>query len=651
MYSLSKYPFLALRLITLFVIYTTCRIIFFVYNIEFFPNTDIDALGYMLFGGMRFDLTAILYTNGLYLLAVAIPFPFRLEYTKYYQWFWNLYYLVINTIAIAVNFIDTIYYQYTLHRSTFMVISEFENESNVGGIIFSGLFDFWPLTLAFLLVMGLFVFLFRLIKLAPSNMGSVAFYSIYLLLVIPLLYFSIIGIRGGFGSHTRPIAMNNAGEYVTRASQMSIVLNTPFTLIRTIKKKAFTRYSFFETESELKQVFDPEHPKRFTQEAQLDTNVVILIMESFGAEVSGFLNKELDNGTYEGLVPFLDTLMADSLTFEYGFAHGRKSIDAIPAIVSGIPSMIVPYVISNYGTNKINGLGSILDSQGYYTAFFHGAPNGSMGFNSIMNLAGFRSYFGMSEFKQAGLYNENSYDGTWGIWDDEFMQYMASTINELPQPFATTFFSLSSHHPNVIPEQFENKFKEGDTIGNYTFQYADYALKHFFEVASKMPWYDNTLFVIVADHATTNYHSEYKSDFGRYRIPIVFYKPDGSLRKLSQTVAQQSDIFPTVLDILNIDEEYFSYGNSLIDSDSPKFAVTYVNNNYQLVMGDWVMQYDGEVVNSFYNYKKDIELTTNLVESTEPAVLQDLEKMTVFLKAYLQQYNNRMIEDRLVLDN
>ncbi|MFQ3281198.1 LTA synthase family protein, partial [Reinekea sp.] len=467
----------------------------------------------------------------------------------------------------------------------------------------------------------------------------------------PLLYFSIIGIRGGFGSHTRPIAMNNAGEYVTRASQMSIVLNTPFTLIRTIKKKAFTRYSFFETESELKQVFDPEHPKRFTQEAQLDTNVVILIMESFGAEVSGFLNKELDNGTYEGLVPFLDTLMADSLTFEYGFAHGRKSIDAIPAIVSGIPSMIVPYVISNYGTNKINGLGSILDSQGYYTAFFHGAPNGSMGFNSIMNLAGFRSYFGMSEFKQAGLYNENSYDGTWGIWDDEFMQYMASTINELPQPFATTFFSLSSHHPNVIPEQFENKFKEGDTIGNYTFQYADYALKHFFEVASKMPWYDNTLFVIVADHATTNYHSEYKSDFGRYRIPIVFYKPDGSLRKLSQTVAQQSDIFPTVLDILNIDEEYFSYGNSLIDSDSPKFAVTYVNNNYQLVMGDWVMQYDGEVVNSFYNYKKDIELTTNLVESTEPAVLQDLEKMTVFLKAYLQQYNNRMIEDRLVLDN
>ncbi|HIF14690.1 MAG TPA: LTA synthase family protein, partial [Bacteroidetes bacterium] len=114
------------------------------------------------------------------------------------------------------------------------------------------------------------------------------------------------------------------------------------------------------------------------------------------------------------------------------------------------------FSLSKYCTNKIDGLGSILNKEGYETSFFHGAPNGSMGFESLSNLFGITNYYGMDNYKE-----KSDFDGVWGVWDDKFFAYFADELNKMEKPFFSSIFSCSSHHPYKIPKKFTNKFKKG----------------------------------------------------------------------------------------------------------------------------------------------------------------------------------------------
>lgn len=643
-FTLNKFNFIAFRLVAVMLIYTACRLVFYVYNQDLFPDVDGSTLMTILAGGIRFDLTAILYLNLIYFLFISVPLSRRFESSKSYKHLSNGYFIVVNLVGIAGNLMDTVYYQFTLQRTTFSVLDAFQHEQNITSIIFTAMFDFWPVTIAFFALVWTLVWTAKVSNLKTSNLRSLYYVPSHSALTVAVLALSILGMRGGLGYSTRPIAMNNAGEYVEKANQMAIVLNTPFTFLRTINKTSFPRLSYYDNEEDLAKVFTPVKKNAVESNDSQPLNVVVLIMESFSAEMSGFLNPGLNGADYKGYTPFLDSLLTKSLTFEYGFAHGRKSIDAIPAVVAGVPSMKVPFVISHYGTNELQGMGKILGQQGYHTSFFHGAPNGSMGFSAIMNLSGFEHYYGMTEFNESGLYGEEAFDGTWGIWDEEFLQYMAKTQSTLPTPFVSTFFSLSSHHPFEIPARYQGQF-DAETERLSTFRYADYALQRYFETAKQQPWYDNTLFVITADHSSLAAYDSYKTDLGKFRIPILFYKPDGSLKQWVSGVAQQSDIFPTILDILNNDAEYFSFGSSLLDESTPKYAISYVNDNYQLVKGDYLLQFDGEKVTALYRYKTDTFLRNNIKDNSE--VQEDKQSLVAFLQAVLQQYNNRMIDNKL----
>src|SRR5690606_24927473 len=123
------------------------------------------------------------------------------------------------------------------------------------------------------------------------------------------------------------------------------------------------------------------------------TNVVIIILESFGKEFIGFYSGEK---TY---TPFLDSLLGQSLTFTGGFANGKKSIEAVPSIFASIPSLQDnPYISSQYNSNRIIGLPELLKEHGYTSAFYHGATNGSMRFDSFAQFIGFDHYVGKKEY-------------------------------------------------------------------------------------------------------------------------------------------------------------------------------------------------------------------------------------------------------------
>jgi len=628
------YLVLIYRLAILLFIYALLRLGFYFNNISLFPSVTAEKLGVMMLGGMKFDLVALLYLNSLFLLLQVIPFRFRynLIYQKVSKWI----FLVTNALGIALNLIDFAYYRFTLKRTTGTVFEQFSNEENKFKLALDFLWDYWYLLILFLISLYLLSWLYNRVSIKPPKNFNYVKYISHSLAFIFIIGLTIIGIRGGWRHSTRPITLSNAGLYVDKPEEMYIVLNTPFSIIRTIGSVQLKPVHYF-NEKELESIYNPIHVPQ-PDSAFKPLNVVFLIIESLGKEHIGALNKTLDNGNYKGYTPFLDSLIGESFTFTQTFANGRKSIDALPSIISGIPSIEEPFVLSVYSGNETNSVAQLLKKKGYETAFFHGAPNGSMGFSAYTKLAGIDNYFGKTEYN-----NDADFDGIWGIWDEPFMQFMAQKLNTFKEPFFSTFFSLSSHHPFKVPEKYIGKFPKGPLPVQEPVGYTDMAIRRFFETASTMPWFKNTLFVLCADHATVSYFPEYQTVAGAYSIPIVFYYPGGYLKGIKDHLVQQIDIVPTVLNFLNYDQPYFAFGFDAFKKDTTNFVINNNGSSFNFYQGDYLLLSDGNTSTQLFDVKKDKFLKNNIV-NTLPEVQSSMEE---HLKAFIQQYNNRMIANEL----
>lgn len=637
----SVFRVLALRLILLLFLFSVQRLAFYFYNHSLFDQVTLSSLSYMLYGGVQFDLTAILYFNLLYIVLLLVPFTFR--YNKSYQKMLDVLFVFTNSVAFVMNSADVIYYRFSLRRTTFSVLKEFENESgHLMKMLSQFVFTYWYVTLFLVLLLSLFVWSVKQIPVRNAKPKINLFFflanTVLLGLVVALC---VVGIRGGIGKHVRPITLSNASKYVVNVNERAIVLNTPFSFFRSMETKGFERKKYYANEGLLNDVYTPVHEANDTNQF-VPLNVVIIIWESFGKEYTGFYNEHLDKGKYKGYTPFMDSLLNESHVCFYSYANGRKSIDAMPSVFASIPSLQEPFVLSHYSGNQFKGLPLVLKDKGYYSAFFHGAPNGSMGFDAFAKQAGFDVYFGKDEYG-----NDDDFDGTWGIWDEKFLSYFADEMNEFKEPFLSAVFTLSSHDPFKIPKQYEGKFPEGEGPILRSIGYTDYSMRRFFEKASKMPWYKNTLFVITADHASTPFASTYKTMAGSFSIPIFFFQPgDRDLVTVDSSLIQQVDIMPSVLGYLGYDEPYFGFGNNVFDPSEERFVVNFRDGVYQYFEGDYLVQYDGDAIVAVYLYKTDLLLLDNLIGQYE-----DVEvKATKQIQAFIQQYNNRMIDNRLTVE-
>jgi phosphoglycerol transferase MdoB-like AlkP superfamily enzyme len=461
-------------------------------------------------------------------------------------------------------------------------------------------------------------------------------------LLMPLfIYLFIIGVRGGAYHHIRPITLNDAGQYVEDPRDVILVLNTPFAVYRTLGKTKIKRIHYFEDESEMQKLYSPLHAGDSSKHEMKKLNVVVLVLESFSKEFVGFFNKHRDNGNYQGYTPFLDSLLQFSQTYQFSFANGRKSIDAMPSVIASIPSMGIPYVLTPFSGNKIESLGSHLGKEGYETAFFHGAPNGSMGFQAFMNVAGIKKYYGLDEYN-----NKADFDGWWGIWDEKFLLYTASQQNTLQEPFLSVFFSLSSHHPYELPKEYESVFKGGAVPVLRGIQYTDHSLRKYFDRIKQAPWFANTLFVITADHVSSNVlFDDGRLAPGQFAIPIAFYRPDNSLAGMDTTsIIQQVDIMPTVLNYLGYQKPYLAFGRDAFANTQPSCAWNYENGVFQYYEENYLLQFNGEKSIALYDFINDKALSTNLINAQQNKVIELEDR----LKAIIQQYNNRMVDNDLV---
>ena len=645
-----------LNLIIIYIAYGICRVAFVMENWGLFASDfQWSSVPEMLHGAWMFDTSAILYTNVLYALLMLIPLHYK--EMRGWQMTAKWIFIIVNGVCIAANLADCVYFKYTMRRTTNTVFSEFSNEGNIGSIIGVEFLRHWYLVLLFVvMILAMWKCYFgggskKTLRRTsmPQGKGLLRYYIIQTLCFAIFIPLSICGMRGGATTAVRPITISNANQYVAHPQEAGIVLNTPFSLIRTIGKKVFVIPEYM-SEQEMNALYSPlkNNQSSIISNQSSKKNVVILIVESFGREYIGGYNKWLDGGKYKGYTPFVDSLMQHSQTFLYSYCNGRKSIDGMPSILSGIPMFIEPFFLTPASMNDVSGIAGELKDKGYYSAFFHGADNGSMGFEAFARKTGFTDYFGRTEYNADKRFNgDKDFDGMWAIWDEPFLQFFATKMSEFKQPFVSAVFTASSHHPYKVPEEYKDIYKEEGIVIHKCIRYTDNAIRRFFDKAKTQPWYKNTLFVITSDHTNLSDHAYYQTDLGGFCSPIIFFDPSGDMKPgMRNAIAQQIDIMPTVLSYLGYDRPYVAFGCDLLTTtDEDTWAVNYLNGIYQYVKGDWLLQFDGQKSKALYRFRTDLLLKDNLL-TKEPKIVKDMERQ---VKAIIQSYMTRMVNNQLVV--
>ena len=145
----------------------------------------------------------------------------------------------------------------------------------------------------------------------------------------------------------------------------------------------------------------------------------------------------------------------------------------------------------------------------------------------------------------------------------------------------------------------------------------------------KLPWFNNTLFVITADHAVDSDIKEYFTPVNNFAIPMLFYKADGSLKGVDNGLAEQIDIMPTVLSYLNYPYPYLAFGNNLFDPASRRFAINYIEDSYQFLSGDYAFHMTDDKFTAIYNRKNDPGLRKNLIGKINMPEVEQLQKAII----------------------
>lgn len=612
------------------VLFQVCRLFFYLVNQSYFNSLSVTDIIKIFIFGTRFDLTAIIYFNLPFIILHLWPGNFKNK--PAFQKFLKILFITVNAAMVLVNLADAAYFQFTDKRTT----SDFFTMAGMGNDFFSLLpryiFDYWYIPVLWLLLMTIAWFIYPGKKKERRQLEINIKELIYqtLLFLLSLLVMVLIAR----GVEFKPLRIISAAGYAPPAG-IPLVMNTPFTLLNTIETSPLKEHSYY-SKKELNELYSPI--RKFRHDTLKRKNVVIIILESISKEYIGYYNHG------KGYTPFLDSLIRQGRSFNFSYANGKTSIEAIPAVLAGIPSLMDnSFITSQFSTAKINSLPGLLKEEGWHTSFFHGGTNGTMGFDYFSRVAGIEHYYGMTEYP-----NKADFDGGWGIYDEEFFRYFAGKLNESARPFCTCIFSLSSHHPYPIPERYKTRFPEEKTKMMRSIRYTDYSLRKFFETASTMAWYFNTLFVITADHTSQPMSPFYSNKTGVYSVPVVFFAPSDSLLKgSSDTLIQHMDIMPSVLDYLGYSKEFLAFGNSVFDSSAIHRVVNFNNNIFQLMEGNDFLLFDGDNSTGLYHFRTDSTLVDNQITREEMKAKQ----MEKWLKAMVQSYDDRLRMNRMVPDN
>ena len=632
---LSSPPILLVyRLLASLLALSVSRWLLYLFNVQFFHQTSLGEALFLFFYGMRFDLAVTVVLNLPLILYYC--FPSRIIFNRFPQQVSDFIYVTTNAIAILLNFIDIITFRYFGRHLSIEFLKLLRASDEISwGTVGQVLFDHWYLLVIYILSVLVINVVATHTRLREDENHIVKRWQLrQIISLLLMLVLSLFAWRNEL--KTRQINMEITLRY-TSPQNVPILLNTPFCILSSHEKPVEPHHEFTEISEDF--IHTDLIANRFLVADSLvaDTmpsNVVVVIMKGIGQEMIGYYNPE----HRFDLTPFLDSLLAQSLTFD-GRSNSRRSVEAMPALLAGIPSLMDDdFINSKYANNDIEAFAQHLQAHGYTTVFMHGGSNGVMGFDQFSLRAGFKNYFGRDEYG-----DDNDYDGRWGIYDGPFLQYASLAMSRIHEPFATAIYMLSSRYPYKVPKDF--RFPEESyywTGFEKTVYYTDCALRDFFHSASQMPWFANTLFVITSDFSNSeHFQLKYSNVWGMYAIPLAFYWPERIEAQQREEIAQQIDLGPSILSALNVNDTMFCFGRNLFSDSIQQTFISYFNLTYQYCDGTYLVQSDGQQSYGIYKPRLDPLLDDNLFGRLQcPDIFERLY-------SYLEEYNNRMIDNKL----
>jgi hypothetical protein len=589
--------------------------------------------------------------------------------------------------VLIFNGIDTGYSQVTAKRSGYELFDILGDDANRFAPY---IIDNWYIILG-LAAMGYFIYRWVPIH---GQYPDINFRMRPLRGLIATLTFAaicLLGFRGGF--QLRPLRAIDASNFV-QPEIAPLVTSTPLQIISTWKRNGLPNFEFDiqfpansaitsepKTSASQHWLFDnstalsPFPMSRTLGGGWVQPNIVVIVVESLARDYTGF-----GNGTQ--FTPYLDRLAADpnTLYFPYCYANGTKSIEMVPSIFCGMPSLMSEfYVTSAYASNKVNNAYKL--AKGYKTAFFHGSNNGTMGFQSFLKQTGLQQYHGIDQYP-SDLY-QRDFDGNWGIFDEPYLQHFIrcmDTMNNGKQPVFASVFTLSSHHPYTIPEPYLNKLPGTPETVQHTIAYADIALHKFFETAAKKPWFENTVFVITGDHTSHSDKEYFYSQSGHYEVPFLIYAPGIDIKHINEKPNQseefrnqqlriqqpqtfinpsrnewadiintatkktlsQCDIIPTLWNLLGANNPRLGFGRSAFDPNYKGYSTHIDKDLYYIIQYPFVLALDqqGKVV----DYHK--QLRNNNKAQKLPLLGPQFEWMRATLQCQMKEYSSRIKQNR-----
>ena len=564
------------RIIVLYAVLMICRAVFYLYNAALIGPLSPGEIGQLLAGALKFDTSSVVYADGVFILLSLLPLHVRER--RWYRGVMFGYYVAVNSLLVAAtNLADTVYFRYTQKRFTADEIFFADNDNSLQ-LVGKFMAENWYLVLVWAALTVLLAWAYRRRVHEESLLRrGWPYYAGGAILLAAAAGLSIAGMRGGMTRMTRPITLSNATLYTSESSKANLILSNPFCMLRTAGSSSSVKFPRYFSDEELPMRFTPVHqPADSTALNLAGRNIVVFILESMSAEHSAWLCPEIyADLPQKGFTPFLDSLMREGLTFRRMYANGTRSIQAMPSVLGSIPSFRTPFVLMPQSLGQSRQLPALLAGQGYSTAFFCGSEHGSMGFGAYARSAGVERLVSREDYE--ARHGTDDFDGYWGIWDEPFLQFFGEELSTMPEPFFASLFTLSSHHPFVVPEKYVATLPDGYTKIHKGVAYDDQAFRRFYERFGEEEWFRRTIFVFVADHVSSEKFADKTRSYpGNMHILAFIHTPDGALRGQIDEITQQLDLMPTLLGLIGNREPYFAFGRDVLNEPRrPQWSVSY----------------------------------------------------------------------------
>lgn len=560
------------------------RLIFIIYNLDFIRLEDAGLLEIVspFYYAIHLDLATVCYF-------MMLPFLLLLIQSLWAHPFLNILNQIYTGFAIAVYSLITagelgIYPEWKT-KLTYKALKYLQHPAEVyqsaSGTTFLGLiFLFLVLSVTGYWIYHKFFFV-RIRYQKPNYIFSTLF-----LCITPSIL--IIGARGGL----QQIPINQSESYFSDKNILNLAaVNNAFNLYISIfenKKNfginPFIKYDMKDAALRVESVYKPLKDTSFLVLKNPRPNIVILILESWSADLIESL------GGKPGITPEFHQLEQEGLLFDNIYADGERSEQAMASILAGFPAHpISSLTVQPDKFSKVPTLTQTLKSQGYSSSFYFG---GQLIYG---NIKAFIHYNGFDRIREVYDFGEEIPKGKLGVHDEFVLTRQYEELNQEKEPFFSVLFTLSSHSPYDQPLQNGLKWDLAEKQYVNSVFYTDKCLGDYFRKVKNEPWYDNTLFILVADHSHNSYYNWPSFSPKFFRIPMLWIggvlKKEFSGEKIGK-IGSQSGIIGTLLPQLGLENNKFRWSKNLLNPYTPEFAFFSLDNGFGYVQEQGYFVYD-----------------------------------------------------------